>query len=404
MGEYVQAQPESELREKCMPKVQKGIDDHSPVLGRWRANNSPRSNMFFWLERTPEQVAVALTAMCLPFYRLRPCEFSEKNPGKHLKDLNLRYNSVSKFIALSILCSAVASKKQGIAAMERWIETGRYLREMRNYHMLFALQNALAKHQVDRLSFLERGISRKYKAVKKDFDELFSVKDRNKLFLKELAEFTGKEPLIPCVFWLVQKATLLQETPLWTGEGEFNVQRVTSAINIFADITLLQEKKYPPLREEEQILWYLMRLERDDLISDDELYVLSDAAKKQSTRFTVGSALAPEKEKKKEKKKGSGKGTSITHMDSPPVKKKTDDTVWARKKKQSFSGDRKGGGMDSPSASDTGNSMSTENSEELSGESLPPVPVLSLANVMDMANSTVSGKADNNFLNSLQTF
>jgi hypothetical protein len=224
--------------------------------------------------------------------------------------------------------------------------------------------------------------------------------------LKELAEFTGKEPLIPCVFWLVQKATLLQETPLWTGEGEFNVQRVTSAINIFADITLLQEKKYPPLREEEQILWYLMRLERDDLISDDELYVLSDAAKKQSTRFTVGSALAPEKEKKKEKKKGSGKGTSITHMDSPPVKKKTDDTVWARKKKQSFSGERRGGGggMDSLSASDTGNSVSTENSEELSGESLPPVPVLSLANVMDMAQSTVSGKADNNFLNSLQTF
>lgn len=30
----------------------------------------------------------------------------------------------------------------------------------------------------------------------------------------EVATLIGKQPLIPCVFWLVQKAALLQETPV----------------------------------------------------------------------------------------------------------------------------------------------------------------------------------------------
>jgi len=44
-------------------------------------------------------------------------------------------------------------------------------------------------------------------------------------------------------------------------------------------------KKYPPLKEEEQILWYLLRLEREQMLSEDELYVMSDAAKKQASRL-----------------------------------------------------------------------------------------------------------------------
>lgn len=44
-------------------------------------------------------------------------------------------------------------------------------------------------------------------------------------------------------------------------------------------------KKYPSLKEEEQILWYLLRLEREQMLSEDELYVMSDAAKKQANRL-----------------------------------------------------------------------------------------------------------------------
>jgi hypothetical protein len=126
------------------------LDSFSPVLGRWRSNISPRSNIFAWLSWDVEQIGAALTAMCLPFFRLRAHEFDEKRPGKHLKDLNMRYNSVSLFVALSVLSASVVAKKQGILAMEKWIDVALNLRERRNYHMLFAIQNALEKHQVER--------------------------------------------------------------------------------------------------------------------------------------------------------------------------------------------------------------------------------------------------------------
>ena len=395
---FLESQPDTVARAKFISLVQAGIEDYSPVLGRWRADNSPRSNMFFWLDKTPEQIAVALTAMCLPFYRLRASEFSDKNPGKHLKDLNLRYNSVSKFIAAAILCAAVASKKQGVAALERWIETGHELRQLKNYHMLFALQNALQKHQVDRLSFLFKAISKKHKTIKKDFDELFSTKDRMKLFLQELQTHKGKEPLIPCVFWLHSKATLLQETPLWLEDKSFNTQRITAALNIFADVSLIQEKRYKPLQEDEQILWYLMRLERDDLCSEDELYTLSDAAKKQSARFQIGSQLDPNKGTDR---RGSASGSASParparrlSMSSKKTETKEKDSIWKRKKSSA------GGISTEASVSERSDEASLNDSEDVAKE--PPPPVFSLANVMDMAHGEVSGKKDDQILNQMK--
>lgn len=50
----------------------------------------------------------------------------------------------------------------------------------------------------------------------------------------------------------------------------------------------MQELKFPPLREDEQVLWYLMRLERESLCSEEDMYKLSDAAKKLGSRFQIG--------------------------------------------------------------------------------------------------------------------
>jgi hypothetical protein len=148
MHAFVLAQPDSAAKKTCLERVDRAIDSFSPVLGRWRSNISPRSNIFAWLVWDVEQIGAALTSMCLPFFRVRAHEFDEKKPGKHLKDLNLRYNSVSMFVATSVLSAAVVAKKQGIVAMEKWIDVACNLRERRNYHMLFAIQNALEKHQV----------------------------------------------------------------------------------------------------------------------------------------------------------------------------------------------------------------------------------------------------------------
>jgi len=315
-------------RSKCLETVEKSLDSFSPVLGRWKANLSPRSNLLAWLDWDAEAIAVALTAMCLPFYRLRSDEFDEKTPGKHLKDLNMRYNSVTKFVTASVLAAAVISKKLGIQAVEKWLETAKELHERRNYHMLFAIQNGLQKHQVDRLDLIWHAMSKKHFKIKAKIDALFSAADRMAPLLAELADNVGKHPMIPCIFWLVQKATLLKETPVLGADGRLNADRVVAATNIFRDMMIMQEQRYPPLREDEQVLWYLMRLERegkDASLSEDELYKLSDAAKKHNSRSRANSfTFRPVKAKKRSSmhsmdpnKRGSSSQHSVPTLQLP---------------------------------------------------------------------------------------
>ena len=159
--------------------------------------------------------------------------------------------------------------------------------------MLFALQNAFASHAVERLSFLDASISKKHRLWKEEINQMFSTEDRMKRFLHELALFKGRDPLIPCVFWLYQKATLLAETPLFSEDGSVNRGRISSAQHVFSDVYKMTQKRYAPLHEEEQILWYLMRLERHEMLPEDEMYVLSDAAKKLPRRFSIGTLASP---------------------------------------------------------------------------------------------------------------
>jgi hypothetical protein len=81
----------------------------------------------------------------------------------------------------------------------------------------------------------------------------------------------GKQAMIPCVFWLVQKASLLQESPVFTSDQQINTQRIIAATNIFADLAQTQEIKFAPLKEDEQILWYLMKLERETLCTEEDM-------------------------------------------------------------------------------------------------------------------------------------
>ncbi len=89
------------------------LNYRSPVLGRWMTPISPRSSMLAWLEWDSWHIAVALNAMCLPFYHLRAFEFEENKPGKHLRDLNLRHRVVATFVVASVLTAASDSLKLG---------------------------------------------------------------------------------------------------------------------------------------------------------------------------------------------------------------------------------------------------------------------------------------------------
>ena len=131
MKMWLSALPSSPERRQCLAAVEEEIEDYSPVLGRWKAKTSPRDNMLYFLTRTPQQICNALTAMCLPFFRLRACEFNEKSPGPHLKDLNERYKSVTGFVKASILVAASNQRKLGITVYEHWLSTAHELHFMR---------------------------------------------------------------------------------------------------------------------------------------------------------------------------------------------------------------------------------------------------------------------------------
>lgn len=82
------------------------------------------------------------------------------------------------------------------------------------------------------------------------------------------------------MFWLVQKSTLLAETPLYLPDKTINIKHFAAASNIFED--MLRCQALPSKKRElveDEVLWYFLELERAALLSDDDLYELSDSAK-----------------------------------------------------------------------------------------------------------------------------
>lgn len=397
-------------RDAMISQVELSIAGYSPVLGRWRTEIEPRSNVFLWMSWNERDIAVALTAMCLPFYVLRPCEFNEKLPGKHLKDLNLRYNSVSSFVCTSILLASVLGKRDGVQVLEKWLAVARELHTLRNYHMLFAVQNAFHMHQVDRCTFLFKKLSKaniraspppppfffthlflvqSAKATLKTIDTLFATSDRMKVFKAELTALVGKEPVIPCVFWLVQKGTLLQETPLLLDTGALNPQRIAATVNVFADLEAMQAKRYAPLKEQEQITWYLMRLERDVLCTQDELYILSDAAIKASKRIQLGKT-ASKLSRKASAPAGAGRMQSVP---SSPVRKASESA--------STMGTVGRKGSDSSIVPSSGDSDAPSSGPSSHDSVEDEFQVMSVESILAIAQGNVSGKSDASFINNM---
>lgn len=166
MKTWLTTLPSTPALQECLTVLEKDMNFFSPVLGRWSTQVTPQSDMLAWMRWSSESVAVALTSMCLPFFRVRAHEFDETNPGKHLKDLNVRHRVVSHFVVLSILTALNTSKSLGVKCTKRWLKIAVSLEKLHNFHMLFAIQNALQRHQLDRLAELWTSLARKDLKIK----------------------------------------------------------------------------------------------------------------------------------------------------------------------------------------------------------------------------------------------
>jgi hypothetical protein len=234
--------------------------------------------LLLWRGWKADKIAVALTTLCLPFFRLRPFEFyEESHPGRHLTDLNTRSKKLSDFVAVTILGASAQGPKAGIATITQWLEVATELEKLRNYHMMFAIQCGLAKHQVDRL-LKDLKLKRKIQKIKEHLDFFFDPNTRMAPLMEAMKK--TDTPQIACVFWFVQKSMLLKETPLLV-DGQINLDRAKAASNVFTSLCEMQKVTYPKLGEDENIVWYFMRLEMDSVVaSEEDLYEVSDFVKK----------------------------------------------------------------------------------------------------------------------------
>ncbi len=111
--QWVRACPDSSRRTGCEQIILAALDFFSPVLARWIPKVTPDEHPFVWMDWDAKEVARALTSLCMPFFRLRPCEFDEKAPGKHLKELNLRYRALASFVLQNVLQAVNSSTALG---------------------------------------------------------------------------------------------------------------------------------------------------------------------------------------------------------------------------------------------------------------------------------------------------
>lgn len=312
----IQAFPDSPRRTQCLQVVGDEIAFFPRVVGRWASDDFRPLKFLDWRSR---KIAVALTAMSAPlFFDLRPYEFKKVNgePGPNLKTLTLHNRMMSDFVSVSVMSAAVESAKKATKVVCKWINVCMALLELHNFDICFAVYSGLVKHPVQRIKSLIDKIPKSFQKSHDMLDEMFSPETRMKGLLDAQKAAVQKKVhgMVPAIYWLVQKAELLTETPRLSDNGDMNATFFTSAAHIFGDLYEMQGCEYDPgvLTEDEQ-LFYFLELERRPLKSEDELYELSDIAKaKLSVRHRSSSSqdifrrLSSAGERKSERKSVSG--------------------------------------------------------------------------------------------------
>merc|ERR1711916_7495 len=268
----VQASSLERGRSDLLSVLDEQIRESDEIVGRWRTEVS----VLGWMQWSSKSIADALTLLCFPFYSLRAHEFSGKGPN--VESLSTSYKAVSQHVLVSSLHAFLESIERGREVLKKWLEVAELLRRAHNYHMLMAVQNGLMRHQLDRLGVWKL-LSSSVRKRKLAIDELFAVEDRMAKLIEEQKEAASRrvEGMIPCIFWLAQKAELLQETPRYH-DGRINEDRLLAADNVFGALLGMQSLRYPSLAANEAF-FYMRHLDRQPLKEDEELYVLSDKVK-----------------------------------------------------------------------------------------------------------------------------
>lgn len=276
--------------QELVQQIDEAIRYTSPVVGRWSAKTTPKDNMLAWMNKKwrATEIGAVLTEMCLPFYRLRPWEFKEKGCGPHLDLLNKRCTQLTMFVGTSILAAAKCSEKTAFRVAKKWLKIAEDLNSRNNFHMMFAIQNGLKINAVDRLAWLSEGLSEGKSAIMRQrLEGLFDIEKKMIELTTETEQLAGNVAIIPCIYWLYNKAILSREAPLFLENGKINMQRVISANNIFEKMIKMQALPYGDLKAADEIRWYFMHIENQNWnVTEDKLRDISNSVLTKEARST----------------------------------------------------------------------------------------------------------------------
>ena len=253
-----------------------------------RIDGWPSNMMIDIADEPAKSVAIALTGIVTaPFYNLRPDDFTAKS--NDLSDLTLRYQTVALFVSLSLMIACAEGLDRVVRLAAQWIRIGTILvKDLHNFHMALAVHAGLSKHCVDRLKPIWEALPNAAAKEKEHLDQLCDVTTRMKglLDLQERAK-TKKIPVIPSIFWLVQKTELLHETPTHLESGSLNSQFFLSAGKIFGDLADMQSIRHsPPGVREDLLCFFFLELEKkQDQIGEEALHEMSCHAKEKLAAF-----------------------------------------------------------------------------------------------------------------------
>jgi hypothetical protein len=271
----------SPVRRDCMDAVDMELCWIPRVVGKWSAKVGP----LIWTTWDSLYVAKGLTALCGCFCDVRPHEFFEEGDALcSLQQLRSASSSLSCHVVLSSLTAFQESKERGCQVLIQWLEIAENLRTLQNYHMLLAVHNGWHLHQLDRLHLWDDLPSAILK--RKDcIDVLCSVETRFAGLLEEQNNVRRGAcgGMIPCMFWFVQKAELLGETPRISTNGTINPSYMIAAYGVFASLKEIQNMSYKNLAENEATYYFSQLAGSKSLkekeVSYEMLYKLSDDVK-----------------------------------------------------------------------------------------------------------------------------
>ena len=255
--------------------------------------------MLDWLPWSASAIAKILTKVCEPYVHLRAWEFDIGKADPNLKHLLEMGASLSHFVTSTILVATVKGQKVAVEVYKAWADVSLHLLKLGNFHLLQSVYMGLSRNQVERIPWLEKRLTSSMMKHRSLLDALFDPKDQyTKIGEMYHARIMGSKAVVICLPFLAQQALLLKESPLLLDNGKrINLEHLQASVNIFKILTDSQKHWYSKelfATNDEQQMWYFLQLAstlkkqtRTAGDQDNDLYILSDAARQRKTPLSL---------------------------------------------------------------------------------------------------------------------